>query len=106
MVPSALHPPPFASRFKSDYIRNKTNNRKLKEENTTFQAVLNEVRMMLAEEYLLNTELPISKIAVLLGYREISNFHRAFLKGVGKTPMTYRTAKKHRHDDFHNNSHR
>lgn len=68
--------------------------RKLKEQDTSYQTILNEVRMLLAEDYLANTDLPIGRIAELLGYNEIPNFHRAFVKWVGKTPATYREAKK------------
>lgn len=64
--------------------------RNLQDEGTSFQTLLKEVRMTLAEQYLKNTELPIKKIAILLGYNEITNFHRAFQKWFGTTPLSFR----------------
>ncbi len=64
--------------------------RKLSDESTTFQKVLDEVRCELAKDYLNNTNLPLDEITQLLGYSETSNFRRAFLKWMKESPTQYR----------------
>jgi AraC-like DNA-binding protein len=57
--------------------------RKLKEEDTSFALVLDELRAALAKGYLSHQTLPISEIAWLLGYREISTLTHAFKRWTG-----------------------
>ena len=66
-----------------------TLHRKLKEENTTFNSVLNEVRRDLVKSYLkqgMNT----SQMAYLLGYSNASNFLNAFKKWFRMNPKNFR----------------
>ena len=63
--------------------------RALKDENTTFNSLLKEIRKDLAESYLrqgMNT----SQIAYLTGYGDVSNFQHAFKQWFGKNPGIYR----------------
>lgn len=60
--------------------------RKLKEEGTSFQEILDEVRLSLAERYLKDAELSLQDIATLLGFSEVSTFHRAFKRWTGRSP--------------------
>jgi AraC-like DNA-binding protein len=65
--------------------------RRLATEGLTFAAVLNELRADLARRYLLEEDLPISEIAWLLGYQEVSAFTHAFKRWTGKTPSEARS---------------
>lgn len=67
----------------------RTLRRKLKDEQTSFQIILNEVRSQLAKDYL-TTELPIEQIAELVGYSEPANFSNAFKRWTSLSPKEYR----------------
>lgn len=60
--------------------------RKLKEENVTFQELADAVRKALAVEYVKKGDHPIKEISHMLGYNELSAFSRAFKRWTGKTP--------------------
>jgi AraC-like DNA-binding protein len=64
--------------------------RKLEQEGTSFQKVLDDVRGELAKNYLSRTQLRLEDIAPLLGFSETSNLRRAFKKWTGQTPSEYR----------------
>jgi AraC-like DNA-binding protein len=65
--------------------------RRLAAEGLTFAGVLTELRGNLARRYLQDEGLPISEIAWLLGYREVSAFSHAFKRWTGKTPKQARS---------------
>jgi len=71
-------------------LTKRTLQRKLGEENTTFQKQLNSTREMLAIHYFRNTELTTNDIAFLLGYQEINSFLRAFTVWTGRSISEYR----------------
>ncbi len=62
---------------------------KLKEEGTTYQNILDQVREALALNYLGKEEITICDIAFLLGYSEQSAFNHAFKRWTGSTPGEY-----------------
>ncbi|HCI11908.1 MAG TPA: AraC family transcriptional regulator, partial [Alcanivorax sp.] len=64
--------------------------RKLKAEGTSFQELLDDVRRELAAWYLLETSLPVERIAEKLGYQDPSNFSRTFQRWFGTTPLRMR----------------
>jgi AraC-like DNA-binding protein len=64
--------------------------RKLRQDGVPFVRILDEFRRALAEHYLSERELPISQIAWLLGYREVSSFTHAFRRWTGTTPRQFR----------------
>tara|TARA_R110001606_G_C15402579_1_gene653326 strand:+ start:12433 stop:13455 length:1023 start_codon:yes stop_codon:yes gene_type:complete len=64
--------------------------RKLKAEGTSYQELLDDVRQELAAWYLLETALPVERIAERLGYRDPSNFSRTFQRWFGETPRQMR----------------
>lgn len=64
--------------------------RKLKDEDTTFQKQLNHVRELLAKNYIQNTRLSSEDIAYLLGYQDLNSFFRAFALWTGKTVTAYK----------------
>lgn len=65
--------------------------RRLKDENTSFNAVREQVRRDLTQRYLADN-LSISEISFLLGFSEPSAFFRAFKRWTGMTPIEARRA--------------
>ena len=68
----------------------RTLQRRLQEEGTTYQEILDNTRHYLARELLRNTSLSLTDVAVQLGFAEPSAFFRAFRKWEGTTPGQYR----------------
>lgn len=66
--------------------------RKLKDENTSYQAVLEDVRSELSMHYLKQDEMTVEEISYLLAYRDPNSFYRAFHGWTGMTPMQARSA--------------
>ena len=64
--------------------------RRLKEQGTSHQELVEEMRKSLAAFYLENSQLGISEIAYLLGYSEPSAFHRAFKRWFQTTVTLFR----------------
>jgi AraC-like DNA-binding protein len=71
-------------------MHHRTLNRRLRAEGTTFQQVLDEVRFEAACQLLDTARIPITEIAVSLGYAEPSAFSRAFRRWSGTTPVERR----------------
>jgi AraC-like DNA-binding protein len=65
--------------------------RKLSDEGLNFTEVLHQLRRDLAHRYLDDPKLHISKIAWLLGFKEVSAFTHTFKRWTGKTPSQMRT---------------
>lgn len=72
------------------HISERTLRRRLNEESTSFRATFDEIRDLLAREYLADTALAVADIAHLLDYSETVNFRRAFVRWNGVTPSEYR----------------
>jgi AraC-like DNA-binding protein len=68
----------------------RTLRRRLAEEGTTHEALLDELRKSLADRYLLES-IPVPRVAVLLGFSNATSFHRAFRRWYGTTPERYRS---------------
>lgn len=68
----------------------RTLQRRLQEEGTSFQEILDDTRHYLARELLRNTALALGDVASQLGFAEPSAFFRAFKKWEGCTPGQYR----------------
>jgi AraC-like DNA-binding protein len=72
-------------------LSTRTLSRKLRDEGVTFAEVLDETRIALAKRYLAERDLPVSEIAWLLGYAEVSSFTHAFKRWTGETPRQFRS---------------
>jgi AraC-like DNA-binding protein len=72
----------------------RTLERRLRSEGLTFGGILSELRCDLAKRYLREEDLPISKIAWLLGYQDIGGFTHAFKRSTGKSPREARAQEK------------
>jgi AraC-like DNA-binding protein len=76
--------------------------RKLKQEGTSYQSLLDDARKHVAEWYLLKTREPIEAIADHLGYADASNFSRTFRRWFGKSRGKFRNVRRgKRAADFH-----
>ena len=73
-------------------ISTRTLQRRLREEETSFQQELSNLREELAKHYLANTHYSCAEIAFLLGYNDPSSFFRAFHTWTGRTPEGVREA--------------
>jgi AraC-like DNA-binding protein len=74
-------------------VSERTLARRLASEGLTFSAVLENLRLNLAEHYLSDGGLSISQVAWLLGYQEVSSLTHAVKRWTGKTPRQVRDAK-------------
>lgn len=75
-------------------VSKRTLQRKLLDEDTSFQKQLNSTRELLAKNYLRNTDMSSDDIAFLLGYQEINSFLRAFNLWTGMSVSEYKRQQK------------
>jgi AraC-like DNA-binding protein len=73
-------------------LTRRTLNRRLGEYGTTFQATLATVRFEVARQLLRDTGMPVSQVALALGYAELAPFVRAFRRWSGQSPASWRVA--------------
>lgn len=76
-------------------ISKRTLQRRLGEDGTTFQSLVNRTREELARHYLSNTTLSNGEISFLLGFEDPNSFFRAFHDWTGGTPDGLRHATDH-----------
>lgn len=69
--------------------------RRLQSEGTSFAEVLGELRRELALRYLEDRRLSIREVGFLLGFDDVTAFHRAFKRWTESTPAEYRRAARH-----------
>lgn len=60
----------------------------------TYQEILQQKRMAVSCELLLDTTLPVADIATAVGYENISFFHRLFRRYYGMTPRRFRMKER------------
>ncbi len=77
---------------KALYMSSRKLQRQLNNAGTTFNTLLNEVRLDLAQKYLRERNTSMTEIAFLLGFSESSAFSRAFKRWTGVSPTIYRKA--------------
>lgn len=68
----------------------RTLTRRLREEETSFLRVKDQLRRTLALQLLIANQLPVEAIADRVGFADLTTFHRAFKKWTGSTPLAYR----------------
>jgi len=64
--------------------------RRLQSEGTSFAGVLSDLRHDRALHYLKDGRISIDEVAFLLGFLDVTSFHRAFKRWTGSTPAEYR----------------
>jgi AraC-like DNA-binding protein len=78
------------------HISSRTLQRRLHEERSSFQGVLEEARHQLARQYLNNSVLELNEAAYLLGYEDSNSFVRAFRTWEGVPPARWREEQRAR----------
>lgn len=71
-------------------VSERTLQRRLREEGTSFAELLDSTRRELSQLYLSEPGVAAYEVAFLLGYSEPSAFHRAFRRWTGSTPQEFR----------------
>lgn len=71
-------------------MHERTLNRRLREEGTSFRQELKEIRYSLARQLLTDSTMPLSKIATALDYSDTTAFIRAFKRWSGVSPAEWR----------------
>lgn len=82
--------PSLSEMAKELHMSDRTLNRKLKAQGTSYQMLLDDVRQELAVWYLRQTQMSVEAIAERLGYRDTSNFSRTCKRWFGVTPLAIR----------------
>lgn len=72
-------------------ISERTLQRRLTDEGTSFKQLLTEARREQAREFLADPSLDIKEVAFLLGYEDQNSFYRAFRLWEGDTPSNWRS---------------
>ncbi len=73
----------------------RTLRRRLFERNTTYQHILDEIRVELAKEYIVTTNLSVDQIASRIGFSEATTLRRAFKKWTGLNIKEFRRKEAH-----------
>ncbi|MGN5476384.1 AraC family transcriptional regulator [Cupriavidus basilensis] len=71
-------------------MSSRTLQRRLEQEGQDFTLLVNDVRRSLASRYLSDRRYPVSQVAMLLGFSEVSTFSRWFSTQFGKSPSHWR----------------
>jgi AraC-like DNA-binding protein len=71
-------------------LSERTLQRRLADEQTSFATLVDEVRAELARMYLADPKLAVFEVAFLLGFSEPSAFNRAFRRWTGQSPREFR----------------
>lgn len=82
--------PTIAESFR---MSERTFQRRLGDEHTSYQDLIDGVREELARVHVAESKLSLGEIAYLLGYAELSAFLRAFKRWAGVTPQAFRQRK-------------
>jgi AraC-like DNA-binding protein len=68
----------------------RTLHRSLAAEGTSYRRLLDQLRLDTARRHLMDDRLSVAEVAFLVGFSELSAFHRAFKRWTGRTPATFR----------------
>lgn len=78
-------------------VSSRTLRRRLRDSGTSFQQILEDVRLEIAKRYLLSTHRSIGEIADMLGYQDQNSFSYSFRKLTGVPPTIYRKENQRNH---------
>ncbi|HWA75209.1 MAG TPA: AraC family transcriptional regulator [Polyangiaceae bacterium] len=71
-------------------LSKRTLQRRLRDEGTSFDEIVDELRRHLSERYLAEHQFSVQETAFLLGFSDVSAFHRAFSRWTGRSPARFR----------------
>lgn len=71
----------------------RTLQRRLQDEGTSHEALLDQLRQTLAQQYLQRDDLGTEDVAVMLGFADSRGFRRAFKRWTGQTPIAFRKSQ-------------
>jgi AraC-like DNA-binding protein len=74
-------------------MHRRTLSRRLKGSGLGYRILSNEIKFETACQLLADTDVPLARVAVALGYSEASAFTRAFRRWSGQTPTSWRAGK-------------
>jgi AraC-like DNA-binding protein len=74
----------------------RTLQRRITEEGTTFRALLSDARRELGRQLLAARDMSVNEVAYLLGYQDANAFHRAFREWEGVSPARWRDLQSDR----------
>lgn len=78
------------------HLSARTLQRRLQLQGTALKLLLDEVRHELALQHVQGSQLPLAEIAFMLGFSQVSAFHRAFKRWTGQTPVELRRSAAQR----------
>jgi AraC-like DNA-binding protein len=85
--------PPLSEIARELAMSDRNLQRALRNDGTSYQALLDQVRRDLAISHLANPATSAGQVGFLLGFSEPSAFHRAFRRWTGKAPGAYRAER-------------
>lgn len=75
-------------------LHERTLDRRLRDQGTTYRLELEKIRYNMARQYLADTGLPLAEIAATLDYSDTTSFARAFKRWSGIAPSAWRDEKR------------
>lgn len=91
MISQRLHAPPdFEQLARQLHCSPSTLRRRLNAQGTSYQSLLDELRYASARHLLAQSNLPVSRIAEELGFKETASFRHAFQRWSGTAPSHFR----------------
>lgn len=75
-------------------MSDRTLQRRITEEGTSFRALIADARQEMSERLLSDASVSVDEIAVLIGYRDTSSFYRGFKQARGTTPVVWREQQR------------
>jgi AraC-like DNA-binding protein len=92
LMKNLMRPKQFEDVAQSLNMSVRTLRRKLREENSSYRQVVDELRRDMAIRYLRETNLTVEEIAAALGFSEGANFRQAFRRWTKTTPREFKDA--------------
>jgi AraC-like DNA-binding protein len=90
LMKNLMRPKRFEDVAQSLNVSARTLRRKLRDENSSFRQVVDELRRDMAVRYLRDTNLTVEEIADSLGFSDAANFRQAFRRWTKTTPREFK----------------
>jgi AraC-like DNA-binding protein len=94
LLVNLARPTNFEAIAKHLHMTPRTLRRRLREENTSFRDLLDDLRMQVAIKYFRDTKLTVEDVAHSLGYSDAANFRHAFRRWTKATPDQFKSLSK------------